>query len=499
MKQFIILLIVFISHKASALVVDATNPLISYSGRWDHANLHAPAITWPGSMVSIRFKGSEITAHITVDTQPEQFRVVINGKPAATAITVSPNTSSYLLATGLDSTTPTTIDLFKETYHGGITTFKGFTIPKGNLYSIERKPRKKILFLGDSNMNGTSLYSEKDKGYMGSYYAYPATIARMFDADFHLLANGSATLKDNNGNSVYNFISAQHLERDGELKLQWFQPDLIVVNAGANDIEQIKSTAALHVRYLDVITKLRKHYGQKPHIILYNAYGWHLDEPANTLHELLYEPLKNISIQLYPWMWEQWHGGMVEHAGQARLLAQHIQALNIGFHPQQLPEVFDGFGHNFNVANGSFEDAALAGYNSFGWRYHENGAQRIFDKHTAYDGDFFVRLQPGQNIHQGTDATGDFQPGGTKKLQSYKITAMIKSSSKNAVAELGADFEGQALYNRKGYQSVSFKPSQQWQQFSATFTAPIGTWKTYITLKSQQGSIDFDQIHMQGL
>ncbi|GAB2525155.1 hypothetical protein GCM10008940_29780 [Microbulbifer agarilyticus] len=352
-------------------------------------------------------------------------------------------------------------------------------------------------------MDGTSLYSEKDQqgsdplsAESGSYYGYPATVTRMLSAEMNLQAVGGATLGGAGDNTVANFIySPDWYNQDANYRSN-FDPHVIVVNAGANDIGAIKGKrrkSKVKDRFKNVISELRNVYGNSPHIVLYNAYGWDDNEPANYTNEVVDEVGGNISVMLYPWMWEQWHGSMIEHSGQARLLADHIASLGLGFSIVQQPALFDGFGRNFDVANGSFEGSAASGFNAFGWRYADDGVERVYDPSGAADGSYYIRLQSGQKVHQGTEATGDFVPGATGPNQTYTVRALVRGSG---VAEISADFEGQALYNRGNEQSSTFSVDSQWREYTATFTAPAGTWKTYINLKSASGTIEFDNVRM---
>ena len=72
--------------------------------------------------------------------------------------------------------------------------------------------------------------------------------------------------------------------------LRKFNPDVIVVNAGANDIYSASGgnqKTIIKQRYELVIENLREFYGSSPHIVLMNAYGWDINEPANYSYELL--------------------------------------------------------------------------------------------------------------------------------------------------------------------------------------------------------------------
>ena len=57
-------------------------------------------------------------------------------------------------------------------------------------------------------MEGYSLYSEKDRGGMGTYYAYPSMTSRMLDADAQIMAKSGATLAGSGLNNVTDFIKS---------------------------------------------------------------------------------------------------------------------------------------------------------------------------------------------------------------------------------------------------------------------------------------------------
>ncbi len=435
----------------------------------------------------------------------EQYRVVVDGKPADSPLQAQPGRREYTLAEGLEAGQAHIIELMKETHYGTRTTFHGFRIAGEGPLALPPSPKLRIAFFGDSNMDGTSLYSEKDSGDSGTWYAFPATVSRMFGAEMSLQAYGGATLTGTRNNDVAAFIYGEDRHTRTPGYRSDFEPQVIVVNAGANDIYQVDGEppaaqkARVKASYKTVIRELRTVYGPSPHMVLYNAYGWHEHEPANYSHEVVAEAGGNLSALLYPWTWEKWHGSMVEHAGQARLLARHIESLGLGFRVLRDAEVFDGFGRHFDVANGSFEFKARGGFDAFGWRYHEDGVERIRNPARASHGEYFVRLEAGEEIHQGVDATGDFQPGGTAADQGYAVTAMIRAANGDAVAEIAADFEGQNLYQRGNRQTHQLAATEDWQRVRVEFTAPAGSWKLYLVLRASAGTVEFDEARMRGL
>ena len=352
--------------------------------------------------------------------------------------------ATYTLASGL-SDGDHTVEVMKETFNNDNTTFYLFTITGSSpaILPLPPKPSLRIEFFGDSNMDGTSLYSEQDGGDHGSYYAFPAVVSRMLNAEFNDQSVGGATIDGNGDNDVRSFIVSQDYYNQGYTPT--FNPDVIVINAGANDVGAGKTT--IKNRYKAVIADLRSFYGSGPHIVLYNAYGWDSDEPAEYTQEVVDEVGGNLSVCLYPWMWEQWHGSMIEHAGQANILADHILSLGLGFTKVQESEIYDSFGRNFDVTNGSFEEKAIGTFGAFGWRYYDDpGVSRVYDPAGASDGDYYLRLTAGGanpnagSVIQGTDATGDFLPGATSGTQDYYVTLMMRSTT-GGQAEISAKYQ----------------------------------------------------------
>ncbi len=471
-----------------------------YTGRWNTDAPHAPWAGWQGSSVSVQFLGKEVRVLIEVDGETG-LRLIVDGMPAEPVHKVGAGRHMVLLASGMDPGVPHTATLMKET-HSSRLTLLGVEIADGLLLDAPSGPTRRIAFFGDSNMEGYSLYSEKDNGAIGTYYAYPATVARMLDATMQLQAVGSATLDGPTANDVVSFVTSETYEAAIIDYRDDFDPQVIVVNAGANDIFRVEPPereAHAKQNYRNVITAIRDMYGDQPHIVLMNAYGWDVDEPANYSHEVVAEVGGKLSTHLFPWCWEQWHGDMVDHAGQAVSLARHIEGLDLGFSITRDAEVVSGYSGTFDVANGGFEGAARDGYGAFGWRYFEDGVERIKDGENAAEGDFFIRLGVGELVHQCVDATGDLEPGPTAAGQQYRLSASIRSPSADGMATLGADYEGQQMYQRTNPESESFAASSKWREVSTLLTAPEGTWKVFVVLGSESGTVDIDNVRLEGL
>lgn len=480
--------------------VAAGDERLRYSGRWT-TGPDAARVSWAGATVQLRFRGTGVAVDLDPGPKAEQFRVVIDGEPVDAVLEATPGRQRHVLAAGLDPDRPHRVQLMKETYYGEETTLHGFVLEACEVLPPPPAPPRRIAFFGDSNMDGTSLYDEKDRGDSGAWFAYPAIAARMLDAEFSLQAFGGATLTDRPGNNVLDFITAPRRDRPDPDYRDGFEPQVIVVNAGANDIATITNAtpeerkARIKERYRTVVDRLRSVYGEAPHILLYNAYGWHREEPAIYTGEVAAELGGALSVLPFPWQWEQFHGAMAEHGGQARHLAEAIAARVDGFEVVASPDTIDGWARHFDPGNGGFEAAGRGGFEGFGWRYAEDGVERFRDPEQAFEGEHFIRLEAGEKVHQGMDATGDLLPGGSSEGQRVEISARVRAvGADHATAKLQADFEAQAMYGRGDAVSETFDVGPEWTEIRAVFTAPAGSWKTFVTLAAEAGTVDFDAV-----
>ncbi|MHC5158711.1 MAG: hypothetical protein ACYSN8_01565, partial [Planctomycetota bacterium] len=151
-----------------ALSVDPSHSNIQYMGRWNFDYPSEPWVAWKGSTVKIKFSGTGITGEFDAGEYTEQFRVTIDGVPDVDTLSMTNRKRVYTLASGL-SDGEHTVEVMKETFSGTrrtVTTFYGFEITGSSpaILPLPPKPSMRIEFLGDSNMDGTSLYSEQDQG-----------------------------------------------------------------------------------------------------------------------------------------------------------------------------------------------------------------------------------------------------------------------------------------------------------------------------------------------
>ncbi|HIA48857.1 MAG TPA: hypothetical protein EYN96_13030 [Candidatus Hydrogenedentes bacterium] len=480
------------SHAQERLTtIQPNNPNIQFTGRWNFDAPDQPWVVWQGSTLLIRFNGTDIQAELVAEKNVQQFRVIVDGVPNMQRIYLNPGENLVNIAQNMSSGEHT-IEIMKETFTASKTTFLGFKL-SGKILTPPVRPALRIEWFGDSNMAGNSNYSEKNSGDMGTYYAYPAMVTRMLGAEMNLEAVGGATIEGKGDNNVGAFIYSENFRDQDPGYRSGFDPHLIVMNAGANDINRSDKPTIIQ-RYKNVVTALRSVYGSKPHIVLMNSYGWDVNEPANYTPDVVKEIGGNISVFLFPWLWEKWHGSQWDHSGQAHLLVEHVASVNPAWAQVNPADVADGFGRRGDFANGSFEHAAPFG--GFGWRYRKDGVERIQDTQSASYGDFYIRLEEGEFVHQPTDATADFEGGGTAGVEVYTITADIRGITPNAQASFTSEFQGQQIWTRKGPQETIFDLTREWKEYAATSTAPPNTWTLFNTIKAVKGTIDVDNVRM---
>jgi lysophospholipase L1-like esterase len=485
------------------LFVPADDEHLLYTGIWQHQG-EAAEVHWQGSAVSLVFRGGSVGAVVEATHPGDQFRVVLDGVPAAKRLMLETGTREYELATGLDPQVIHHVTLFKETYSRAASRLHGFRIHGGRaqLRPATAEPSLRIAFFGDSNMDGTSLYSEKDSGDSGTYYAFPASVSRMLDAEMQLQAMGGARLAGTDTNTVTFFVhSPDGVVHDSAFRTG-FEPDVIVVNAGANDIFGIDpAQRETHVKanFRRAVTTIRDAYGSAPHIVLMNAYGWDIDEPANYTEEVAAQIGGKLSVVHFPWMWEQWHGSMWEHSGQAYLLARHIASLDERWSIRRPHDFIDSFDSTGDVANGGFEVAAPFG--SFGWRYKDDGVERIDDAANAREGRFYIRLDGGEQVHQGTDSTGDLLPNATRGGETYRVTAWMRSDSPGARGNIMTRFRSQQYGTHDdgtfAVQASGFALSPKWKRYVHTSTAEPGVWTTFHYLAAESGVVEIDDVSVE--
>ena len=443
----------------AAVTVPPNHEHVLYTGRWDRSDVLQPWAHWKGSSITVRFEGTSLAATFSAGSN-DYLRVIIDDDAAGSIkIPASSSAATHTLATGL-ADTEHSVEIIKET-DVGRWTFYGFEVDDGkSLVEPPARPARKITFYGDSNLAGYSLESEQNENgqhLRGSYYGYAGIVARMFDAEYENISRSGATIRNLNG--FYDRVD--YWNQNPQWDFADFQADLVVANIGANDVGRPKKR--IKSQYHDLLDNLRLAY-PNAHIMLYNAWGWDYDEPANYIHEVIAERGDpNMSSATFPWIFEQWHGCEYDHAGMAQVLAAHVETV-LGWTPGP-SDVMSGLGMNGDVANGSFEESAPFG--GYGWRYYtDTGVSRVEDT-TAQDGAHYLRLENGAASHQPFPASGG---------DTMTVIAWMRAANDNEQIEITLDSRDQEMWTTPlQVDSKVYNLSTDWQPYSLTSTAATGT------------------------
>jgi len=477
-----------IRHESRDLV-PPTHSELQYVGRWDFSDEEAPECGWQGSAVRLRFRGTGLSAELSPGSSTEYFRVVVDGDyPGSTKITVSSH-GQYVLASGLPLGAHQ-IELVKETYQGTSCAFHGLRLTGGGMLPQPPRPPRRIEFYGDSNLAGYSLEHEENQGgaqRIGTTLGYAGITSRMFDAEYHNISVSGATLSWLNNR----FDRIDQYDPGSDWDFGLFQPDLVVMNLGANDVGSPQ--ASIKVRYHAFLDDLRQVH-PAAHIMLYNGWGWAYDETANYTHEVITERGDpNMSSAIFPWVFPEWHGCEYDHAGMAEYLAQHLES-QLGWTRAQPTDVMSGYGLGGDVANGSFEQVAPFG--GYGWRYFDRaGVERIEDPAGAQDGDHFVRLT----------SESIFQPNPALNGDTFRVDVWLRAQQAGNRVDLTIDFRDQEMWTQPMFELTDRKTlGTTWEQFSITATAPAVTsnpvFHTRLTLRPVGSAVvDVDAVTMTRL
>jgi lysophospholipase L1-like esterase len=217
------------------------NTKIQYEGRVAFKD-SAACINWSGSSISLKFKGSEISAILKDADTSNYYNVVLDDK-VISKIQLDTIKKSYILASGL-SKGKHKIQLFKRTeWVQGQTYFYGFETNENATVLHKSKPKKKkIEFYGDSITcgYGDEVLNGKDSGtghFENNYLAYGAITARHFDAQYSCIATSGIGIMvswfPETIHDIYDLTNPH--DKNTNWDFNKYTPDVVVINLFQND------------------------------------------------------------------------------------------------------------------------------------------------------------------------------------------------------------------------------------------------------------------------
>jgi len=236
--------LLFLSGAATAfgqLKVSPVNTALHYQGRIIKEQDTATVLSWPGSSITVKFKGTGLKTTLRDEKNQNYYHVIIDGK---TMIPLKPDVTKkeYVLASNLVYGSHT-VQLFKKTeWEWGKTWVYGFEVIDGKKLKTVKASKRRIEFYGNSITCGYGAldYSGKDSGapeFEDNYITYDAITARHFNADYNCIAkSGIGVLV-----SWFPLIMSEMYDRldatneNPKWDFNAFTPQIVVINLFQND------------------------------------------------------------------------------------------------------------------------------------------------------------------------------------------------------------------------------------------------------------------------
>jgi len=415
---------------------------ILFTGRFDISDSSA-SFSHVSSSISANFQGTGISASFSSDYGVSYLYVILDRKddPLHRKIieVESGLIQQYVLAEHLEQGEHH-VELVKLNQYDTRLSFHGFKTEGGRLLQQPTRPTLSMEYYGDSNAAGHSAWDAEDWGAAsdnGGYFTFPGITARLLGAEYHNISMGGAGVTSGTWN-LRDYYDLIHMNEHPLAENLWdftnFQADVVVVNLGANDYYAGVTKANIKTGWKDFVNEDIRSHHPDAHIVLLNAYGWAIGEPADYLHEaveeLHAEGELNVSYLLIPWLWGQHHAVVNEHAGFANMLAAHI-ARELELADPGSSDL-SSFAPHGQLSNGSFEKSTLYGV-ADGWRPHGE-VELVDDSTEAFSGHKFLKLQSKAWANFANDAG----PGET-----YILTGRLRSTDDEATGALKLEFKDQ--------------------------------------------------------
>jgi len=254
---------------------------IDYSGRFYFTPDGSSAqFDWSGTSFSYTFTGSNVSMLLT--DSGSYYTVTID--QTSHTITSNSGTKSYVLATGLPSSSHTvTVRKRTEAGYGGVATFGGFSINGGSPVVKSNPPKtgRRLEFWGDSITTGygdlgTDPNCAASPSNQDISVTYAADTAKNLSAEYHIEAwAGKGVVRNWNstGTTDSNPLPLYLPATCGNnLNLKWnwasWIPNGVIINLGLNDFghQPYPDQTTFTNGYMNMINMIRTNYGSTTEI-----------------------------------------------------------------------------------------------------------------------------------------------------------------------------------------------------------------------------------------
>jgi hypothetical protein len=237
----------------STQFIPANHPSIQYYGRWDMSDSLHPKHSWPGVYISAVFNGKSIG--IRMSDSVNYYNVYIDGKFLKVFHGTKSCEIDYMLADSLENAHHTLLFSKRNIAFDAVFSVSGLLLAdSAELLPPQKKPIRKIEFIGDSFMAGES--NEATVQQLEWEARFPVTnidkgfapiIARNYHAQYHAICrSGSGMVCDWQGKTdvaIPRLFDRTLMEaREPKWDYSQWIPDLVVICLGLNDHSGLKDT-----------------------------------------------------------------------------------------------------------------------------------------------------------------------------------------------------------------------------------------------------------------
>ncbi|MBX3256552.1 MAG: hypothetical protein KF862_20620 [Chitinophagaceae bacterium] len=247
--------------------IRANNPSIEYVGRFDFTDPLRPAFMYSGCMIRTGFTGTSVSIKLADDSLRNWFTVKLDD--SIFTFKSGHAGALYQLAKNLPDKAHS-LEISRRTeWHGGNTRVEAFIIDEGSrLFSLPGLKRT-IEFIGNSLTCGYGNEGKSREEHFtyeteNNYYTYGTLVARAVNANYIAVCRSGIGMYQSYGGDTGFVQPKLYDEIVVGSKAVWNykknQPDVVVIELGANDLAKPLDSAAFANAYIRFIKKIRQQY-----------------------------------------------------------------------------------------------------------------------------------------------------------------------------------------------------------------------------------------------
>ena len=348
-RSFLLFSALSLTGLVHATWIPADHPHIQYLGRVSFSNPKAPAFSWTGVTIGLRFTGPSIAVRLR--DQFSRYSVVINDAEFG-VLEVRADQEKYIIAQNLGEGEHELKLIKRHESHWSKAEFLGVLLSHGHdLLPPPNRSKRRFEFLGDSYVACYGCESDRKDGDQQDYLQYTnvtksfgSLVAKHYGAEAMILAYGGKGLARNSDDDITGRNFAIYYERtlhvgadrgwpvDAWTFESWI-PQLVVIHLGINDFSGVSALPAFPAvyveRYEQFINSIRTRYSGARFLLMsttdwpYGLMRSAVEDVIRRQEALGYKDVLQLHYDLKPEALH-WHPSIRQHEEVAQLLVELI-------------------------------------------------------------------------------------------------------------------------------------------------------------------------------